>query len=187
MKYCFNCGAPLVGSAASFCSECGKAMPLQKEVPHEPIQGSTPVVAKNEHSTSPQTQTEVMPQPEDINGAVSLQPSDDSAEAPTPDEFGAQTSIPEDENGFASESGEQTDVKDEFSEDTTEESDAEQQPDTSINPQDDGYDGYYNDIMPEDEGYIKERLEPELIKRIAFVIAGVIVVVLLSVLIMNLL
>ena len=33
MKYCPYCGASLVGSAASFCSECGKKIPTQAESP----------------------------------------------------------------------------------------------------------------------------------------------------------
>lgn len=33
MKYCPYCGASLVGGAASFCAECGKKIPAQKEAP----------------------------------------------------------------------------------------------------------------------------------------------------------
>ena len=41
MKYCPYCGASLVGGAASFCAECGKKIPAQKEAPQSGIEVDT--------------------------------------------------------------------------------------------------------------------------------------------------
>jgi len=51
-------------------------------------------------------------------------------------------------------------------------------------PQDEGYDGYYDDVMPGDDGHISEGLDPELIKRIAIIAAGALVLVGFSILVM---
>ena len=225
MKYCFSCGAPLAGSAASFCSECGKAMPKRKERRPEPKQnpqttgkrppppgkpkgqgkpppgykppppsdtrsfkGPPPAgVARNGSPPIPQTQTRIMPQREEAKGTAGTQPLDELVEATVPDEFAAEESLSGDESEFASESGEQPEQPDEFYEEPQDEAEDGTQNDAVSNPHDESYDGYYNDILPEDDGYISERLEPELIKRIALVIGGVLVIVLLSVLVMKLL
>jgi predicted nucleic acid-binding Zn ribbon protein len=54
-------------------------------------------------------------------------------------------------------------------------------------PREDGYDGYYNDVKPADNGRIRERTDPELIKRIAFIAIGALVLVIFSLIIMYLL
>ncbi len=36
MKYCPYCGTSLPGSAISFCSECGRALPTGKPAPRQP-------------------------------------------------------------------------------------------------------------------------------------------------------
>ena len=46
---------------------------------------------------------------------------------------------------------------------------------------DEGYDGYYNDITPLDNGHIHERMDPELIKRIIYIAAGAVAVIILSI------
>lgn len=52
------------------------------------------------------------------------------------------------------------------------------------NPMDINYDGYYDDVPTADNGQTKERMEPELIKRIALIAAGAVVMVILSIIIM---
>lgn len=213
MKYCFNCGAPLAGSAASFCSECGKAIPKRKERPPEtnqtlpkgkrpppppsgkpkgpgkppagyrppppgdprrPKRPPPPGIAGKGQPPFPQTQTRIIPEPEDTKHILS---PTGHIEPDIPDEFTVDEGVPADELDFASESGEQCDQQDEL---------VEASPDEDIpDPQDEGYDGYYNDVLPEDDGYVRERLEPELIKRIALVIGSVLVIVILSVLVMQ--
>ena len=54
-------------------------------------------------------------------------------------------------------------------------------------PRDDGYDGYYDDIKPLDDGRIRDRSDPELIKRVILVASGAFVIVILSVILMYLL
>ncbi len=44
-------------------------------------------------------------------------------------------------------------------------------------PQDAGYDGYYDDVRPVDNGHERERMDPELIKRIALVGGGALLVI----------
>jgi len=51
-------------------------------------------------------------------------------------------------------------------------------------PQDDGYDGYYDDVVPVDNGHIRDKVAPELTKRIIFLAAGAVFIVILSVLLM---
>lgn len=220
MRYCFNCGAPLMGSAASFCSECGKAMPVQKERHPAPPQNSQPKgktppspppkkakgkgkppagyrpppkdtsrpkgppppgITRKGPPPSSRTQPKNRSEPEVLKKVAKVLPPTEYVEPDIPDEF------IEDESVFASESGEQTDLQDESLGMAADEEPDDIRDEDMPDPQDEGYDGYYNDVLPEDEGYVRERLEPELIKRIALVIGGVIVIVLLSVLIMNLL
>jgi hypothetical protein len=54
-------------------------------------------------------------------------------------------------------------------------------------PRDEGYDGYYDDVKPVDDGRIRDRTDPELVKRITVVSASAIVVVILSMIFMYLL
>jgi hypothetical protein len=51
-------------------------------------------------------------------------------------------------------------------------------------PPDDGYDGYYDDVPPADNGHSRKKLEPELIRRIILLGAGVILLITLAVLAM---
>lgn len=47
------------------------------------------------------------------------------------------------------------------------------------------YDGYYKDRIPEDDGRVSQEFDFSIIKKIALVVAGVIVVIVLSVLAMK--
>ena len=57
----------------------------------------------------------------------------------------------------------------------------------SPNPRDDGYDGYYDDVRPMDNGYERERMDPELIKKVCMVAGGALLIIGLSVVMMLLL
>ena len=52
------------------------------------------------------------------------------------------------------------------------------------NPMDENYDGYYEDRATDDNGQHKDALEPELIKRVAFIAAGAILIVILAIILM---
>ena len=52
---------------------------------------------------------------------------------------------------------------------------------------DENYDGYYNDVTPVDAGQRGDRIDPELVKRIAILIAGALGVIVLAVVLMTLL
>ena len=43
------------------------------------------------------------------------------------------------------------------------------------------YDGYYDDVLPSDEGEYRQGLDPKTIKKIAYILAGVLVIVALCV------
>jgi len=135
MKFCSFCGAPLAGSAVSFCSECGKRVQKKAERKAPSIRNLR------------------------IKGKLFATRLDKPNYEEADDSIYKSEEIPADTQETA----------------------------PPIDPQDVNYDGYYNDVLPEDEGYIRERIEPELIKRIAFVIGGMLLVVILSVLIINVL
>ena len=106
MKYCPFCGAALMGGAASFCPECGKALTTTK------------------HSSTSKSPKKRRKNP--VNKHES-------------------------------------------------------------SPPDDGYDGYYNDVKPIDNGHTRDKTSPELVKRIIFVAAGAVIIVVFSVILMYLL
>ena len=54
----------------------------------------------------------------------------------------------------------------------------------SSNHNDAGYDGYYNDVEPLDNAHTRDKMNPELLKRIIFVAAGALLIVILSVVLM---
>lgn len=56
-----------------------------------------------------------------------------------------------------------------------------------LSSQDDGYDGYYDDVLPSDEGSHQDGLNKELVKNVAALIIGVLVIVAASVAFMYLL
>lgn len=55
------------------------------------------------------------------------------------------------------------------------------------NPADEHYDGYYNDVPPIDEGRTGKPKDPELVKRVAFVILGAVGLITLSTVLLMLL
>ena len=55
------------------------------------------------------------------------------------------------------------------------------------NPMDVNYDGYYDDVKPVDAGEQEEGVDPEMIKKVAILLAGVFAVILASVALMMLL
>lgn len=59
MKFCPYCGASLAGSAVSFCSECGKPLPVPKGAapqPHPPVRKANPPAARRKKRLPPQKQ-----------------------------------------------------------------------------------------------------------------------------------
>ena len=55
------------------------------------------------------------------------------------------------------------------------------------NEKNDGYDGYYDDIIPDDDGTARQALDKVLIKKIVFLIIGLLIIVSACVAIMYLL
>lgn len=61
------------------------------------------------------------------------------------------------------------------------------EPPTETSPRDEDYDGYYDDVAAADNGHTREKIDPELIKRIVMVGAGALLIVGLSIVIMYIL
>lgn len=55
------------------------------------------------------------------------------------------------------------------------------------NPQDENYDGYYNDVAPVDAGLRGDGVDPELVRRVAILIASALGIIILAIVLMMLL
>jgi len=165
MKYCPFCGAALLGSAVSFCSECGKPIPTasqtQTEAPmsrHEPILPKLDdqweaTAAAGKESPSPDDSPQVRPTSKWLRNERGKKPR-------------RQKKATKKEKRRKNQSSEY---------------------DIPPDPQDDGYDGYYDDVRPLDNGHEKERMDPELIKKIIMVAGGAALIIILAIVMMLLL
>ncbi len=63
---------------------------------------------------------------------------------------------------------------------------SERRPKPKRNPMDEEYDGYYDDVLPSDDGETRQGLDKNMIKRIAGLLAGVLVAIIACVAIMYL-
>lgn len=162
MKYCPFCGATLLGGAASFCAECGKAVPLS---PHTQSQVSSkniePVLQEDSEEMSPPA----------LASGEPLFP--DTTEHPQNHEE------PSPKNGKKKPSNRKRSKKGHA---------RKERPSTSnTDAPDDGYDGYYDDVRPSGSGYENEGMDPELIKKIIMVTAGATLIIALAITLMLLL
>jgi len=167
MKYCPFCGAALLGSAVSFCSECGKPIPTAPQ---------------------PQTQTEA---PMDHHEPI-LPKLDDQWEATAAvgKESQSQDDDPQVKSAGKLPRNERKKKPRKQKKAVKKEKRRKNQPseyDTPPDPQDDGYDGYYEDVRPLDNGHEKERMDPELIKKIIMVAGGAALIIILAIVMMLLL
>ena len=63
---------------------------------------------------------------------------------------------------------------------------SDRRPKPKQDPCDDGYDGYYDDVLPSDDGEIRQGLDKNMMKRIAGLLAGVLVAIIACVALMYL-
>lgn len=165
MKYCPFCGAALPGGAVSFCPECGKPIPA-----------------------APQTQAEKSrDRPEPI-----LPKLDDQWEATAAADEGSQ--FPDEnsqEKAVGKSSRNERNKKPHRQKKAHKKENRRKNPssedDIEPDPQDEGYDGYYDDVRPLDNGHEKERMDPELIKKIIMVAGGAALIIILAIVMMLLL
>lgn len=163
MKYCPYCGTVLVDGAVSFCSECGKALPVSGETKE-----------KQEKTTPSGQRREPEPRQEERHGKKSRRRESGkphAAEKKTEKEM----DVPEEKK-----TGQPEPLPH-----------SRQQPEPpaatdSTEPGDD-YDGYYDDVLPEDEGRFSEGIDRGLVKKIILIIGVVLLVVGACVLMMYLL
>lgn len=59
-----------------------------------------------------------------------------------------------------------------------------QEPRRPKNPMDENYDGYYNDVRPADADQLGKQSDPDLVKRVACVIAGAVGIIALAIVLM---
>ena len=163
MKYCPYCGTVLVDGAVSFCSECGKALP---------VSGGTK--EKQEKTDSSRQRREPEPRQEERHGKKSRRreggkphPTEKGTEKETDASEDKKTRQPE-PLPFPKQQPEPPAATD------------------STEPEDD-YDGYYDDVLPADEGRFSEGIDRGLVKKIVLIIGVVLLVVGACVLMMYLL
>ena len=159
MKKCTRCGAPIKGNAVVFCPKCKK-----------PLKTSRPVQVNPEHS----------PQP-------AVKPSNRQQELKKPS-CQVKKVVPFPNHKTRKKKPRQKKKSWLFfilPPKNPKKSDTEPIP--VINPMDENYDGYYDDKPTDDNAQIKETIEPELIKRIAFISGAAAVIIILAIILMILL
>lgn len=160
MKYCPYCGTVLVDGAVSFCSECGKALPVSRKIKEnqekkspsghrkepEPLEGERHgKKSRRRQNGKPHTVEKVEEKEADILEIRQPEPLPRPGQQPEPS---AVTKSKE--------------------------------------PEDD-YDGYYDDILPADEGRFGDGIDRGLVKKIVLIIGAVFLIVGACVLMMYLL
>lgn len=175
MKYCPYCGADLPGSAVSFCSECGKSV-------NHPAEGSNS--QPDDSMRNPVSKPAGSPQHPSQSGANAKKGFGQPSRPPEP----AQKSVRTDHRIQSKKppAGKQV-IKPASAVRPRPDKTRRPSPEratTTRNPMDENYDGYYDNVPTADNGQTKEPLDPELIKRIALIAGGAVVMVILSIIIM---
>lgn len=154
MKFCPNCGASLAGGAASFCPECGFAL---KQA------GAGQAVQAEEARTTP-------PDAADAPKVVHKAPGHTTPAEPVPP--AAVSDKPKKKHKPRRQA-----APEQAPPDTAQPEPAEVE-DPSPSPPEDGYDGYYEDTLPIDDGQRKtEKLDPDMLKKVALIAGGALVFV----------
>jgi len=147
MKYCPYCGATLMGSAVSFCAECGKEIPVRPQTEtkqQEPIVDRRSSGLDEQWGETAKLLADKQPQQEQAKVKKAKPRKPKRTKPPKKDRRSMHKSaITEDDSP----------------------------------PVDDGYDGYYDDILPLDNSHENEGLDPELLKRIFMVAGGAALVI----------
>ena len=179
MNKCNHCGTPFKNSSAMFCHKCKKPVGTKrkpalfdkpKKEKREPSFFEIPVREKTKARKREDTQVSDYMQ-EDSQSETGTEFRSDIIE-PTPK---AQV----------------TKVPVQKSEPTPKEAAAEIAADDIFEKipkkPDINYDGYYDDRQTDDDGQIKDSLDPEIIKRVAFIAGGAFILIILSAVVMYLL
>lgn len=165
MKYCPYCGAALLGSAVSFCSECGKSIPktspAQVEAPADRQEPLLPKLDGQWEETAAANKELQPPGEKPKSGLIGKLSRNRRKDKPR-----RQKNISKKEKHRKGQPPED---------------------DAPPDPQDEGYDGYYDDVRPLDNGHEKERMDPELVKKIIMVAGGAVLIIILSIVVMLLL
>ena len=149
MKYCPYCGAVLLDSTVSFCSECGKALREAAAQFKEQIQTET--------APESEVPAQSVEQPAEVRQEA-VEPTAESKSVK-----GKSQRKKTQKNSKKSRSRKKY-VKATGSE-----------PDQI--KREDGYDGYYDDVCPADEGRQRDGMDQELIKKIILLAVSALLVV----------
>lgn len=163
MKYCPYCGTVLVDGAVSFCSECGKALPVSGETKGE-LEKTVPSGQRREPE----------PRQEERHGKKSRR-RECGKPYPAEKKTEKEMDVPEEKKTRPPEPVPRPRLQPELS------------AATDSTWQEDDYDGYYDDILPADEGRFSEGIDRGLVKKIILIIGVVFLVVGACVLMMYLL
>lgn len=163
MKYCPYCGTVLVDGAVSFCAECGKALPVSREI-KEKQEKTNPSIHRKEPEPM-EGERHGKKSRRRQNGKPHTVEKVEEKEADTLGERKIRQPEPLPRPG--------------------------QQPEPSAvmksTEQEDDYDGYYDDILPADEGRFGDGIDRGLVKKIVLIIGAVFLIVGACVLMMYLL
>jgi len=157
MKYCPYCGASITDYSMSFCSECGKPVKSAGAPSEEKRQMPGSVPASKPRKALPLNK-KAPPRSKPLQ-QTRRDPRTQGRKQPAKRPAPPARPNPDNRMSHA----------------------------PAKNPMDENYDGYYDDVPTADNGRTEERFEPELIKRIIFIAAGALVIVILSVVLMSLL
>lgn len=152
MKYCPYCGTVLVDGVVSFCTECGKALPVsekkqnipEKSNQSEPRSKSKPQQEIQREKKSRRTQKRKPLHGEKVKEREVEKTSERQTKPLEPLQHPKQQS---------------------------------ESPAIMSSISEDDYDGYYDDILPADEGRFSEGIDRGLVKKIVLIIGMVLLIV----------
>ena len=173
MKFCPHCGTSTPkGLSASFCMDCGNKLPSGENA-SKPVQNGpheTNGTAENPATQPASEQAISFSESNTANAPVSKHIADEVENV--------MNSISNEAATKLNERREQRKRRPEPAKKT------KSTPPPEVSEQETGYDGYYRDIVPSDSGYIREKMDPGLIKRVILVAVGAAVLVGLSIVLM---
>jgi hypothetical protein len=164
MKKCIHCGAQIKGSAAVFCPKCKK--PLKKKP-----QKRRPVQTKQKKPPQPAGKQTDRRRPPPKKTAPQVKKN-----IPQHKPKLLKKKLPKNKKSWLSFLFKPKNKKKPV---------IEHEP--VINPMDENYDGYYDNTPTDDNAQNKDALDPELIKRIVFISAGAVGIVIFAIILMFLL
>lgn len=153
MKYCPYCGTVLIDGAVSFCTECGKALPVSEKKEEIPEKSN-----QSEQQGKSEPQQEIQHEKKSRRRQKRKPLSGEKVKERKVDRMGERQIKPLEPPKSPKQQSEPSAVP-------------------KSSQQEDDYDGYYDDILPADEGRLSEGIDRELVKKIVLIIGIVLLIV----------